>query len=125
MLSLFKRRDWKPEVLSELKRTNDGLTVVLRNFTCLIDTNAGKRKYPHLDFGAEFLLELTNRQLGDFEHVRRVLSAGAGKTAYVRLRDFGAIEVQVTGRASHRREQFYSDLADALIAAFDTHRIKP
>ena len=125
MLSFFKRREWKPEIVPELKGVYDGLNVVLHNFPCLVDASDGKRKYAYSDFGREFLAELADRQLGDFEHVRQVLSAGAGKTAYVRLRDLDAIEVQVTGHVSPRREQFYSDLADALIAAFDAHRIKP
>jgi len=124
MFGLFKRREWKPEVVSELKGSYNGLHVVLRNFSCLRDPSDGKRKYPYQNFGAEFLAELRDRQLGDFDLIRRVLSADAGKTAYVRLRDLPAIEVQVTGRASSRRDAFYSDLADALIAAFDSHRIR-
>jgi hypothetical protein len=125
MFGLFERREWKPEVVPELKGSYKGLHVVLRNFSCLGDASDGKRKYPYPDFGSEFLSELTDRQLGDFDHVRQVLSADAGKTVYVRLRDLPAIEVQVTGRASSSRQQFYSDLADALIAAFDSHHIRP
>jgi hypothetical protein len=125
MFGLFKRRERKPEVLPELKGSHNGLHVVLRNFSCLSDALDGERKYPYPDFGTEFLAELTDRQLGDFDHVRQFLSADAGKTVYVRLRDLPSIEVQVTGRVSSRREEFYSDLADALIAAFESHRIRP
>jgi hypothetical protein len=125
MFGLFKRREWKPEIVREMKGSYNGVHVVLRNFSCLSDASDGKRKYPYPDFGAEFLAELTERQLGDFDHVRQVLSADVGKTVYVRLRNLPAIEAQVSGRGSDSRQEFYSDLADALIAAFDSHRIGP
>jgi hypothetical protein len=125
MLNYFKRREWKPQTMPELKGACNGLYVTLHNFPCLIDASDGKRKYAYANFGPEFLAELTDRQLSDFEHVRQVLSAGAGMTVQVRLRELGAIEVQVSGHVSARRGQFYCDLADALIAAFEAHGIKP
>lgn len=125
MFRFFKRRDWKPELMPELKGSHNGLHVTLRNFSCLGDASDGRRKFAYPDFGSEFLAELADRQLGDFDHVHQALSADAGKTVYVRLRDLPAIEVQLTGRAASRRREFYSDLADALIAAFDSCRIRP
>ena len=44
---------------------------------------------------------------------------------YVRLHDLPAIEVQVTGHGPLDEREFYSDLADALIAAFESHGIQP
>ena len=125
MLGLFKRRHWKSEVIPELVGAYDGLTVVLRNFPCRVDLSDGTRKCPYPDFGAGFIYELTERQLGEFEQLRQILATGAEKTAYVRLRDLVPIEVRISGRAATRRDQFYSDLADALIVAFESHRIKP
>ena len=125
MLSLFKRRNWKPDVVPELRGSHDGLNVVVRNLPCLLDPSDGKRKYPYSDFGAEFLGELTDGQLRDFEHIHQVLSSGGGKTVAVTLRDHSPIEVAISGRASEHRKTFYSDLADALISAFESHGIKP
>src|SRR5262245_3652586 len=118
MPRLSQRRNWTPEVVPELRGTYDGLHVVLREFPCLADPSHGRRKYPYAGFGAEFLTQLADRHLGDFEQIRQVLSAGLRKTVYVKVSDLGAIEVQISGRAPLGAHRFYSDLADALIIAF-------
>ncbi|MBK9307455.1 MAG: hypothetical protein IPM58_10300 [Nitrospira sp.] len=73
----------------------------------------------------EFIEDLSDRQRGDFEHLRKFLSYGAGKPASVRVRNHPGIEVQVTGCGSASEREFYLDLADAVIAAFDSHGIQP
>lgn len=112
-------------VVPEMHGTYEGLSVVLRNFPCLVDSSNKKRKYRYSAFGNEFLTELTEHQLGTFEKLSALLAAGDTKTVKVQLRDLGAIEVQLAARTARPARQFYSDLADALIVAFDSERIKP
>jgi hypothetical protein len=125
MFGFFRRRDWKPEVLPQLEGSFAGLHVLIRNFPCLSDSSSGERKYRYGDFGSEFHAELIHRQLADFEHVRQILAAGARKTVLVRLRDLPTIQVEVQGRPSDKPAQFYSDLADAPIEAFQSQQVRP
>lgn len=125
MFDLFKRKNWQPEVLPEIKGTSNGLSVTLRNFPCRLDASSNTRTYRYSDFGTEFLSEINDRQLGEFKDIYPILTAGAVKTVLVRLRDLPPIEVSLSGRPDERKQQFYSDLADALIDAFEKQRIKP
>lgn len=125
MFGIFKRRNWKPQVIGDLSGTSNGISVLLRNFPCRVDDADGSRTYAYGDFGSEFLQELSDHQLGDFDLVNRTISSGAEKSVYVKLRDLAPFEVRVSGRITGKRDQFYSDLADALIEAFRSQSIKP
>lgn len=125
MFGIFKSRNWKPQVIGDLRGTSNGISVLLRNFPCRVEEADGSRTYAYDDFGAEFLQELSDRQLGDFDLVNRTISAGAEKSVYVKLRDLSPFEVRVSGRIAGKRDQFYSDLADALIAAFKSQSMEP
>lgn len=74
MFGLFKRQEWKPEVVSVLKGSCNGLRVVLRNCPCLRDEAGEKRTNAYPDFGTDFLADLTDRQLGDFAHLQKLVS---------------------------------------------------
>jgi hypothetical protein len=125
MFGTSKPKDWRTELVPELSGAFNGLKVTLRNFPCLFDSDSNTRKYLYPDFGFEFITELSEEQLGDYENVIRVLNSGASKIVYVRVRGIPPIEVSVKGTPVKRKAQFYSDIADALIGAFDSKGIKP
>lgn len=125
MIGMFKSRNWKPQVIGDLRGTSNGISVLLRNFPCRVDEADGSRTYAYDDFGAEFLQVLSGRQLGNFDLVDSTISSGAEKSVDVKLRDLSPFEVRVSGRTTGKRDQFYSDLADALIEAFRSQSIKP
>lgn len=125
MFSLFKRRDWKPELIPELQGECRGLIVRLRNFPCLVDPADGSRKLPSGDFGGDFLAELTDRQLGDFGQLRAALSVSGTRTVAVQLKGLAPIEMDIAGQPPSTAKEFYSDLADAIIAALQSKGIKP
>jgi hypothetical protein len=122
VFEMFKHREWKKEIVPELRGTNGKLAVVLYNLPCLRDPADGTRKFMFHHFGAELLEQLCSNQLADIEHVRRLLSIGA-KTVYVRLRDLPAVVVHLTGQVALDPEQFFSDLADCLVNAFRAEHI--
>lgn len=125
MINLFKRRDWRPEIISELQGSYEGLTVRIRDFPCLVDPADGSRKFRHRGFGGEFLEEITARLLVDFNHLRADLSGGGTRTVVVRLRDLAPIEFELTGRLPSTVRAFHSDLADAIIVALASKGIEP
>ena len=124
MLKLFKRRDWKPELIPELQGSYAGLTVRIRDFPCLADTADGSRKVRYRDFGGEFLAALT-ALLGEIDHLHADLSGGGKRTVQVRIRELAPIEIQLMGQPHSTVRAFHSDLADALIAALESKGIKP
>jgi hypothetical protein len=125
MFNLFKRRNWKPEIIEEMQGSFGSLNVVVRNFSCMLDPISGRRRYPRgdFDFGPNFIEEL-HAQLGDFELLRQILAAGAPKTVYARLKGIPAIEIQIRGTAV-RKAQFDDELAEALALILEANRISP
>ena len=124
MFSLFKRRDWKPELIPELQGSYAGLIVRIRNFPCLVDPADGSRRVRYRDFGGEFLAALT-ALLGDIHHLRADLSGGGTRTVQVRIRELAPIEIRLTGQPPSTVRAFHSDLADALVAALESKGTKP
>ena len=124
MLGLFKRRRWIEEVVPVANGAYGQLAVTIRNIPCRIDEASRDRKYRHGDFGHQFLNELHD-QLGRFEDVRAKLAAGSVVNAIVELPSTPAISVELRGQASASKGQFYSDLADALLDAFKSIRLRP
>lgn len=125
VINLFKRRDWRPEIISELQGSHEGLTVRIRDFPCLVDSADGSRKFRHRGFGGEFLEELTARLLGDYSHLCEELSGGGKRTVLVRLKDLAPIEFHLMGRLPPTVRAFHSDLADAIIVALESKGIRP
>lgn len=124
MFGLFKRKEWQPEVVAEMKGSHDGLSVTVRNFPCLRDAKSGSRTYRTPNFGSDFIHGLT-KELGDYKDLRNLLGGGAGKTVIVTLPNLQAIHVSLFGSAPSSDRQLDSNLADALIAAFESQGIKP
>jgi len=125
MFGLFKKREWVQEVLPEMQGSVGNLHVRVKLFPCRLDSKTGERTYAYDDFGVEFINELSDRQLSNFEQVCQTLAFGTSKTVSIKLRDLPSFEVELKGKISSSSRQFYSDLADALIEAFKTKGIKP
>lgn len=124
MFGLFKRKEWQPEVVAEMKGSHDGLSITVHNFPCLRDTVSGSRTYRTPTFGNDFILGVTQK-LGDYSDLRGLLGAGAGKTIVVTLPNLPAIQVSLMGSTPSTDRQLNSNLADALIVAFESQGIKP
>ncbi len=77
------------------------------------------------DFANGFASELSERQLSDFPAVASALAEGRQVRVPVKVGGLPEIIVEIQGRASKRSRKFYSDLADAIIDAFDKNGIKP
>jgi hypothetical protein len=124
MFGLFKRKDWQPDVIPLMTGAHDGLSVTVRNFPCLRDSATGSRTYRYPNFGSEFINGVA-KELGDYQELRNVLDAKAGKTVVVVLPKLPAIEVSLMGSPSTSSRQLDSNLADAMIAAFESQGLKP
>ena len=123
MFGLFERREWNPETLPELRGSYGLLKVTVRNLPCLYDAKSETRKYAYPNFGNDFLLAL-HEQLGDFDLLCAKLKAGASAQAFVTLSSYSPIVVELTGTPNSSRRQFDSDLADALIEAFKSAKLR-
>ena len=125
MLGFFKQKKWMTESISELSGSFNGLQVIVNNLPCLRDPDSGSRKYIFKNFGFEFITELTEIQLGDHVNLTQLLNSGNTKTVYVSVRDLAPITVSLKGVPAQRKAEFYSDVADSLIAAFSSIGLKP
>lgn len=121
----FKRRNWQPELVAELRGSYGGLAVCIRRFPCLADTSDGRRKFRYPDFGAEFLAALTDQLPGNANELRAALSGGEARTVLVQLRDLEPVEVQLAGQPPATSREFHSDLADAIISALKSAGVQP
>ena len=124
MLGLFKRRKWTPETVAELRGSYRDLNVTIRNFPCLREEGAEDRKYAYSNFGFEFLHKL-HEQLGDLDALGARLKTGAPAHALLTLSSFPLISVEFRGTPDPSRRQFESDIADALLEAFKSIRLRP
>ena len=123
MLGFFQRREWNPETLPELRGTYERLKVTVRNLPCLHDAKSETRRYAYPNFGSDFLLAL-HEQIGDFDLFCAKLNAGASAQAFVTLSSYSPIVVELAGTPNSSRRQFDSDLADALIDAFRSAKLR-
>jgi hypothetical protein len=117
ILSMFKRTAWTPSSVPVAHGTHQGLAVAISNLPCLKDPGSEKRKYPYPDFGHDFLMEL-HKAIGDKNHARLSLEAGAQLTASIELREYPPIGVAISGKPHKSAQMFDSDVADLLISAF-------
>jgi hypothetical protein len=123
MFALFKRREWVPETLAELKGSFAGLHVRMANVPCLREKEGTRCKFPYSDFGFEFLNRL-HEQLGASDSLATRLNMGIPAKALIKLRSYPAMTVEIRGKASLDIGQFQSDIADALLAAFDSVELR-
>ena len=124
MFGLFKKRKWQQATLEKLRGNFQGLSVSLSNVPCRIDDISGVLSYPYPDFGAEFIGEF-HRQIGAFEQVQEQLASHTTIMAIVSLRDYKPINVELCGTPPKSRQQYDSDVADAILAAFNEKGLKP
>jgi hypothetical protein len=119
VLSWRKKRSWKPEILPELTGQEGQLIVRLTDVPCLRDEMTGDRKYAFSDFGHNFLIALHDA-IGGAQPAHYRLLAGSTIKTLVRLPQRQAIRVEMSGRPNSSVRVFESDIADALISAFET-----
>ena len=125
MFGFFKRRAWTSEVIASIRGSAAMLKVVVAPFPCRVDRASGDRTYAYAEFGSEFIDELSKIQLKDFADLKRILDSGNTRAVFISLRHLPPMRIEVSGSAGNSEHQFYSDLADALIDAFQSERIKP
>jgi hypothetical protein len=123
-MNLFKKRRWYEEILPAMVGSYSGLTVELAGVPCRTDEESREHRYRYSDFGFEFIEEL-HRQLGEFSTVRQALQANRSMSATVHVRDLPPISVRLSGAPPKSKKAYFSDLADALIDAFEKHGLKP
>ncbi len=124
MLGWFKKRSWKPELLPELKGQEGHLIVRLTNLPCLRDDVTGDRKYIFTDFGYDFLMAF-HEAIGGAKHAHSRLVAGSAITGDVRLPQQPRIGIEMHGKPHDRVRNFESDIADALINAYESAGLRP
>ena len=125
MLGLFRKKDWVEDRLERLEGSSDTVRVAISNFPFRTDKGSGARRFVPNDFGNRFITELTERALPPYESLAPMLAAGTPVRAHLQLPGLPLIQVEVSGSAPISAKRFYSDLADALLDAFEKQKIKP
>lgn len=123
MLGLFSKRSWQHEVLEELRGSEGNLSVRLTTVPCLRDAASGDRKYPWSDFGHDLLFALHDA-IGGAKHAHSRLNAGSSVVASIRLKQGPEIGVEISGKPNGSVRSFESDIADALISAFESRGVR-
>jgi hypothetical protein len=113
-----------PEIVPEVRGASHGLNVAIFNLPCRRDETSGERKYPYANFGNDFLNQFHD-QLGEFHLVSGKLRAGAVVRAIVTLPPHSPITIELQGTPDRSWGQFASDVADTLIEAFDSIKLRP
>jgi hypothetical protein len=124
MWNLFQRKDWVDETLSVISGNAVGLHVTIKNLPCRKPKNDNFWHYRYSKFGNDFIAELSDRQLKDFDSVASALTQGKVVRVPVKVKELPEVSVEIQGRPGGKRE-FYSDLADAIIDATEKNGIKP
>ena len=124
MIFGFRKRQWADEVLEELNGKYGAISIVLKNFPCRVDQSSNERRFSYPEFGQELISTLMNRELQNLDQLRQTIAFGSSKSVSVKLRDLPTIGITVSGTPSSSDRQFQSDIADALIAAFESKNIR-
>jgi hypothetical protein len=125
MLTLFKNKEWIDETLSVISGNAADLHVTIYEFPCRKEKHGDRCHYRYRNFGNDFINELSERQLSDYTAVASTLTEGRSVRVPVKVGGLPEIIVEIQGHASPRKNEFYSDLADAIIDAFNKNGIKP
>jgi len=84
-----------------------------------------RRKYLYSDFGSDFRHELIDVQLSDWTMIKQDFDKRNKKTVTVKLPKCKNITVSIECNRLPSRQQFFSDIADALIDALKKNKIQP
>ena len=124
MLGIFKRRNWIPESIAEMRGTYRDLSITVRGLPCFKEDAGTRRKYPYPNFGFELLNGLHD-QLGRPDMLAAQLNTGASAHALITLRAYPPISVELRGKPDPNAAQFQSDIADTLLDAFKSVDLQP
>jgi hypothetical protein len=124
MFNLFKKKEWINEAFSVISGNTAQLHITIRNFPCRKEKDEKYWHYAYSDFGNDFISELSGNKLSEYSTVASELNEGKILSLPVKLKDLSEITVEIQGR-SVRKNEFYSDLADAVIDAMERNGIKP
>jgi hypothetical protein len=122
-MKLFKVRSWRSDVLPLMAGAYEGLNVELKNVPCRTDEESNEHRYRYSNFGFEFITEL-HKQLGKFAAVHNALQNGESVSVSVSVGKLPPISVRVSGKPPESKRAYYSDLADALLDAFEKQGFK-
>ena len=84
-----------------------------------------KRNYPYPDFGSDFRHELMDVNLSDFDGLQRKLKSTGKIWVLIKIHNFDRITVEIESTPPTNKDQFYSDLADAILDAFEANEFYP
>jgi len=121
---LFTKRSWVPEVVPETEGQLNGLSVRIHSLPCFRDELSGDRKYAYSDFGRQFISRLYDC-FGTSDQARETLNAGKTIRCEILLKDCDPVAVHLSGKTDSTGRMFDSDIADLLIAAFESIRLAP
>ena len=120
----FKVRSGRDDVLPLMAGAYKGLNVELKNVPCRTDEESNEHRYRYSDFGFEFITEL-HKQLGTLAAVSHALENGESASVPISVGNLPPISLRVSGKPPKSKRAYYSDLADALLDAFEKQGFKP
>lgn len=125
MFGNSNNKKWLEETLPVINGNSPSLDVTINRFPVRKRVGESYWHYRYSNFGNDFITELSDRQLKDFDSFSQLLNAGKIIKVPVKVKELPIIEVEIHGSASSGTRTFYSDLADAIIDAMEKNKIRP
>lgn len=120
MFSFLKKRNWQ-EGKTSFIGTNDNVRVHFEDFPILKDEESGKKKEFYPDFNGAFLEDLT-KQIGDYDDIKDKTGSSLNYQVNLNKAPAFSVRVEIMGQSKNDRE-FFNDLANAIIAGFESQDI--
>lgn len=117
--------NWVEQELSEIAGQSRDVVVHCRPFPFKQKKDGVRRKYVYPDFGSDFRYELMDVQLADWNSLETELEQRKKKTVNVKLAKCKEITIDIECGRLPPKQQFFSDLADAIIDALSKNGIQP
>lgn len=113
---------WAVRELPEISGESENVSVRCYPFP-VKENERGVRKFLYPDFGSDFRHELMDVELANWTALNSAIELNGKVSVTLSHEKIGRVKVDVDCRKMPKKMQFYSDLADAVIDAFNKAKV--
>ena len=110
--------------IDEFEGTDSGISVVIRNYPCLIDKNTNRKKELSSDFNVVFIEEFLEGAMNDFDNIKNNMEIYGQHNTHVNINNVHLIELEIRTLKTFDERTFLSDVLDAIRNGYEREKIE-
>jgi hypothetical protein len=110
--------------INEFEGVDSGISVVIRNYPCLVDENTGEKQELSYYFNANFVEEFIEGVMKDFDNIKNNMEKYGHHNIHVNIDNVHLIELEIRSLKKFVEVTFLSDVLDAIRNGYEKENIK-